>query len=56
MITGLHAMFYSDSAEETRAFFRDVLRMRSCDVGEGWLIFEAPPGGHRRPSGQSAAG
>lgn len=44
MITGLHAMFYSDSPEETRAFFREALRMRSCDVGDGWLIFEAPPG------------
>ena len=36
-------MFHSDSPTETRAFLRDVLRMRSCDVGEGWLIFEAPP-------------
>ncbi len=43
MITGLHAMFYSESPAETRAFIRDVLGMRSCDVGEGWLIFEAPP-------------
>ena len=36
-------MFYSNAPEETRAFFRDVLRMRSCDVGDGWLIFEGPP-------------
>jgi catechol 2,3-dioxygenase-like lactoylglutathione lyase family enzyme len=42
-IIGMHALMYSAKAEETRAFFRDVLGFRSVDAGRGWLIFEAPP-------------
>jgi catechol 2,3-dioxygenase-like lactoylglutathione lyase family enzyme len=42
MIRGLHAMFYSSHADELRAFFRDRLGLKGTDVGEGWLIFEAP--------------
>ena len=42
-IIGLHAILYSKKAEETRAFFRDVLGMPWVDAGRGWLIFEAPP-------------
>ena len=42
MIRGIHAMFYSSAAEELRVFLRDVLELPSCDVGEGWLIFQAP--------------
>jgi hypothetical protein len=42
MIRGLHAMFYSSQAEELRAFLRDKLRLKSIDVGGGWLIFDAP--------------
>lgn|SRR5262245_5425597 len=42
MIKGMHAMFYSSQAEALRAFFRDKLGLSATDVGEGWLIFDAP--------------
>ncbi len=42
MIKGMHAMFYTPHAEETRAFFRDKIGFPFTDVGEGWLIFDAP--------------
>jgi catechol 2,3-dioxygenase-like lactoylglutathione lyase family enzyme len=42
-IIGLHALVYSKKAEETRAFFRDVLGFPAVDAGHGWLIFAAPP-------------
>jgi catechol 2,3-dioxygenase-like lactoylglutathione lyase family enzyme len=38
----MHAMFYSSEAAALRAFFRDKLGLRGVDVGEGWLIFDAP--------------
>lgn len=44
MIKGMHAMFYSSDAEATREFIRDKLGFPSTDVGEGWLIFDAPEG------------
>jgi catechol 2,3-dioxygenase-like lactoylglutathione lyase family enzyme len=43
MITGTHAIVYSDDAEKTRAFFRDTLGMPCVDAGDGWLIFKLPP-------------
>lgn len=42
MIRGMHAMFYSSQANELRAFIRDKLGLSGTDVGEGWLIFDAP--------------
>ncbi len=42
MIRGLHAMFYSSQAGELRAFLRDKLGLQGKDVGDGWLIFDAP--------------
>lgn len=42
MIKGMHAMFYSTHAEEMRAFLADRLGLSGVDVGEGWLIFDAP--------------
>ena len=42
MIRGLHAMFYSSEANELRTFLRDKLGFTGTDVGEGWLIFNAP--------------
>lgn len=42
MIQGMHAMFYTDKPEETRAFFRDKLEFPATDVGDGWLIFDTP--------------
>jgi len=43
MIIGTHILFYSTDPEADRAFFREVLRLRSVDAGEGWLIFGMPP-------------
>ena len=43
MITGLHAIIYSERAEEVRAFLRDVLGLAHVDAGGGWLIFALPP-------------
>ena len=42
MIRGVHAMFYSTRAQELREFLRDKLGLKGTDVGEGWLIFDAP--------------
>ena len=42
MIRGMHAMFYSSAAPELRAFLRDKLGLDGTDVGDGWLIFDAP--------------
>ncbi len=42
VVTGLHAMVYSDQPEALRAFFRDVVGWPAADVGDGWLIFDAP--------------
>jgi hypothetical protein len=43
MIVGAHSIIYSADAEADRAFLRDVLRLPSVDVGDGWLIFGLPP-------------
>jgi catechol 2,3-dioxygenase-like lactoylglutathione lyase family enzyme len=43
MITGAHALIYSQDAEADRAFFRNVLGFPSIDAGDGWLIFALPP-------------
>jgi hypothetical protein len=43
VINGAHVLIYSTDAGADRAFFKDVLGLRSVDVGEGWLIFALPP-------------
>ena len=43
MITGAHAIVFSEDADALRAFFRDVLEFPSVDAGGGWLIFALPP-------------
>jgi catechol 2,3-dioxygenase-like lactoylglutathione lyase family enzyme len=43
MITGVHAVIFTQDAEATRRFFRDTLDMPSVDAGGGWLIFALPP-------------
>jgi hypothetical protein len=43
MITGAHILLNSEKPEADRSFFRDVLGLRSVDVGGGWLIFKLPP-------------
>lgn len=47
MIRGLHGLIYTSKDAETRAFFRDKLKLPYSDVGEGWLIFDAPSGDFR---------
>ncbi|MEZ5064612.1 MAG: VOC family protein [bacterium] len=42
MIRGMHAMFYSSEAKALREFLRDKLGLKASDVGNGWLIFDAP--------------
>lgn len=46
MITACHTLVYSDDADATRAFFRDVLGFPGVDAGTGdhnWLIFRTGP-------------
>ena len=43
MINGAHILFYSSRPEADRAFFRDVIGLKSIDIGGGWLIFGLPP-------------
>ena len=43
MITGVHALIFSDDAEGTRKFIRDTLGFPAVDAGDGWLIFALPP-------------
>jgi catechol 2,3-dioxygenase-like lactoylglutathione lyase family enzyme len=44
VIGGAHTLLYSQDADATRAFFRDVLGFSNVDAGGGWLIFALPPG------------
>jgi catechol 2,3-dioxygenase-like lactoylglutathione lyase family enzyme len=43
MITGIHALLFTQEADEVRDFFRDVLGFWSVDAGGGWLIFALHP-------------
>ena len=43
MINGAHVLLYSRNPEADRAFFRDVINLKSVDAGGGWLIFALPP-------------
>jgi len=43
MINAAHVVIYTRDAQADRAFFRDVLGLKSVDAGEGWLIFALPP-------------
>ena len=43
MINGAHWLLYSKDAAADRAFLRDTLGLQFVDVGQGWLIFKAPP-------------
>jgi len=39
-IKGVHALFYSDDPDGTRAFMRDKMQLKNTDTGGGWLIFD----------------
>lgn len=43
MITGAHAVIFTQDADGVRGFLRDVLGFSSVDAGDGWLIFALPP-------------
>jgi len=43
MISGAHAILFSEDADADRAFFKDVLKFDHVDAGGGWLIFALPP-------------
>jgi catechol 2,3-dioxygenase-like lactoylglutathione lyase family enzyme len=43
MITGAHAVLFSEDAEAVRALLRDALGLESVEAGGGWLIFALPP-------------
>ncbi|HVS72913.1 MAG TPA: VOC family protein [Phycisphaerae bacterium] len=45
MITSMHTLVYSDDANATRAFFRDVLGWKFVaeDFDKDWLIFKSGP-------------
>jgi len=52
-------MFYSSEANELRAFMRDKLGFKGTDVGDGWLIFNAPEadlGVHPTDGSEAASG
>jgi catechol 2,3-dioxygenase-like lactoylglutathione lyase family enzyme len=44
MIRGIHGLFYSTNPDETRAFFRDKVKLPGTDVGGGWWIFDVSEG------------
>jgi predicted enzyme related to lactoylglutathione lyase len=43
VISGVHAVIHTKDPKGVRIFFRDVLKFRSVDAGDGWLIFALPP-------------
>jgi catechol 2,3-dioxygenase-like lactoylglutathione lyase family enzyme len=43
LINAVHSILFARDADATRAFFADVLNLRSVDAGGGWLIFALPP-------------
>lgn len=43
VITGVHAIIYSEQAQAARTFFSEALGWHSVDAGHGWLIFALPP-------------
>lgn len=43
MINGAHFLLYSKDPDADRAFFRDILKWSSVDLGHNWLILRLPP-------------
>jgi hypothetical protein len=43
MINGMHAIIYTQAADEVRQFFQKTLKFPHVDAGRGWLIFALPP-------------
>jgi catechol 2,3-dioxygenase-like lactoylglutathione lyase family enzyme len=43
VINAVHTLVYTEDADATRAFFRDVLGFPNVDAHGGWLIFGTGP-------------
>jgi predicted enzyme related to lactoylglutathione lyase len=43
MITAVHAVIYTKKADAVRKFFKNALKLKNVDAGDGWLIFALPP-------------
>jgi catechol 2,3-dioxygenase-like lactoylglutathione lyase family enzyme len=43
MINAVHSILFARDADAARAFFADVLKLKSVDAGGGWPIFALPP-------------
>ena len=43
MITGLHAIVFTEDVDAARSFLGEVLGLASVDAGGGWLIYRLPP-------------
>jgi predicted enzyme related to lactoylglutathione lyase len=43
VITGAHAIIFTNDPVRVRTFLRDVLGLPSVDAGGGWPIFALPP-------------
>jgi catechol 2,3-dioxygenase-like lactoylglutathione lyase family enzyme len=43
VINAAHTIIYTEDADATRAFFRDILEFPYVDAHGGWLIFKLPP-------------
>jgi catechol 2,3-dioxygenase-like lactoylglutathione lyase family enzyme len=43
VITGAHAVIFTEDAPALRAFLGEILGFPSVDAGDGWLIFGLPP-------------
>ena len=42
VIRGIHGLFFSSRPNLTRAFLRAKLNLPATDIGDGWLVFDAP--------------
>jgi hypothetical protein len=43
VITGVHAIIFTEDPEAVRVFLGETLELPSVDAGGGWLIFALPP-------------
>jgi predicted enzyme related to lactoylglutathione lyase len=43
MITGVHAIVFTQDVDGAREFLRDAIGLPSVDAGGGWEIFGLPP-------------
>jgi len=56
VISGVHAVVFTQDAERARAFFRDTLGLSFVDAGGNWLIFALPSAGRAPIRRRTSAG